>query len=411
MSTEKSHDIFLSYSSNDKERVRPIVEAIEKEGVTVWWDDNIPPGTTWREFIQENLDASKLVVVIWSSSSIKSKFVQDEAQEGQDRNSLLPIRIEDVRIPIGFRSEQTIQLFDWDGKPNEDWQKLIKGIRAKLGRTAKPSKKKEKQSEQAWKKALKANTIEAFYDFLNHNWHSPHAKEALQRAQALEKEEQQRAERRKQVQQQQQTTTFGSQRPFSVPATTNFDYWAKRLNAIQPPASSSSTDTSWQQYTPPVTAPGEAFVFYKSFVFWASLLVFPLLGLGGAWVADQAVGWGGASFADLEGYSYMPKSWLYITGVVWGILYFIQGTIGAYEFDDWTEFLLALWTPFESIFDFDEATLGGLMSALPINLITSWSIALVGAVYMSGTILDGVSPIILGVVTLVQAVAYYRLDF
>ena len=60
------HDVFLSYASEDKERVRPIVEAIEQEGVTVWWDENLPPGTSWRSFLQKTLDESRIVVVVWS---------------------------------------------------------------------------------------------------------------------------------------------------------------------------------------------------------------------------------------------------------------------------------------------------------------------------------------------------------
>ncbi len=31
-------DIFLSYSSKDKDRVRPLVLALEREGWSVWWD-------------------------------------------------------------------------------------------------------------------------------------------------------------------------------------------------------------------------------------------------------------------------------------------------------------------------------------------------------------------------------------
>ena len=31
-------DVFLSYSSKDKDRVQPLVRALEREGWTVWWD-------------------------------------------------------------------------------------------------------------------------------------------------------------------------------------------------------------------------------------------------------------------------------------------------------------------------------------------------------------------------------------
>lgn len=37
-------DIFLSYSSDDRGRVRPIVAALERRDWSVWWDREILPG-------------------------------------------------------------------------------------------------------------------------------------------------------------------------------------------------------------------------------------------------------------------------------------------------------------------------------------------------------------------------------
>ncbi|MCZ6871640.1 MAG: TIR domain-containing protein [Gammaproteobacteria bacterium] len=34
-------DIFLSYASEDRERVRPLVAALETGGFSVWWDSDI----------------------------------------------------------------------------------------------------------------------------------------------------------------------------------------------------------------------------------------------------------------------------------------------------------------------------------------------------------------------------------
>ncbi len=36
-------DIFLSYASEDRERVIPLVEALQADGFSVWWDRNIRP--------------------------------------------------------------------------------------------------------------------------------------------------------------------------------------------------------------------------------------------------------------------------------------------------------------------------------------------------------------------------------
>ena len=55
--------IFLSYASEDRERVRPLAEALSRRGWEVWWDRTIPPGKTWREVIAAALAEARF----WSS--------------------------------------------------------------------------------------------------------------------------------------------------------------------------------------------------------------------------------------------------------------------------------------------------------------------------------------------------------
>lgn len=42
-------DVFLSYSSKDRERVRPIFEALSAAGFDVFWDLETPPGVLWEK--------------------------------------------------------------------------------------------------------------------------------------------------------------------------------------------------------------------------------------------------------------------------------------------------------------------------------------------------------------------------
>lgn len=46
-------DIFVSYATEDRDRVRPLVEVLEAEGWDVFWDREIPPGRSWDDVIQE----------------------------------------------------------------------------------------------------------------------------------------------------------------------------------------------------------------------------------------------------------------------------------------------------------------------------------------------------------------------
>ena len=62
-------DVFVSYKAEDQRRVRPLVDALEAEGLSVWWDAEIGGGAAWRQSIEEELDAARCVIVIWSKRS------------------------------------------------------------------------------------------------------------------------------------------------------------------------------------------------------------------------------------------------------------------------------------------------------------------------------------------------------
>ena len=42
-------DLFLSYKAEDRSRVAPLVQALETDGLSVWWDEHIGGGDEWRE--------------------------------------------------------------------------------------------------------------------------------------------------------------------------------------------------------------------------------------------------------------------------------------------------------------------------------------------------------------------------
>ncbi len=108
-------DIFISYASEDRERAKTLAEALEAQDWSVWWDRVIPAGRTFDEVIEEAIDAAKCIVVVWSEASVKSRWVRTEAEEGATRGILVPVLIEDVRIPLAFRRIQAAYLIDWDG--------------------------------------------------------------------------------------------------------------------------------------------------------------------------------------------------------------------------------------------------------------------------------------------------------
>jgi hypothetical protein len=111
-------DIFISYEHQDREIAAALAGKLGSRGYTVWWDRDLLGGSTFREVIHEQLLQSQYAIVIWSPTSIHSKWVIDETEEAQRLGKLIPTRtasIAETDIPLGFRSLQTLRLEDMDG--------------------------------------------------------------------------------------------------------------------------------------------------------------------------------------------------------------------------------------------------------------------------------------------------------
>ena len=126
-------DVFISYKAEDQRRVRPLVDALEAEGLSVWWDAEIGGGAAWRQSIEKELDAARCVIVIWSKRSAgpDGTFVHDEASRAMERRVYLPVKIDNVRPPLGFGERQALSLSRWQGKRDDPrYQALLGAVRA-----------------------------------------------------------------------------------------------------------------------------------------------------------------------------------------------------------------------------------------------------------------------------------------
>ncbi|MGH6964210.1 MAG: TIR domain-containing protein, partial [Phenylobacterium sp.] len=129
-------DVFLSYKAEDRPRLRQLVAALEADGLSLWWDAQIEGGATWRQSIQEQLDAARCVVVVWSKRSVgpEGRFVHDEATRAQHRGVYLPILIDPVLPPLGFGETQALSLAGWKGdRADPRYQAMLAAVRAKVG--------------------------------------------------------------------------------------------------------------------------------------------------------------------------------------------------------------------------------------------------------------------------------------
>jgi hypothetical protein len=106
-------DVFLSYASADRDRIAPIAQALIDAGWSVWWDQHIQAGDDWDRTIERELDACGVVVAMFSETSVESRWVRAEAMFGLEQNKLVPVLLEDVRLPVVV---QTVQAISWSGQ-------------------------------------------------------------------------------------------------------------------------------------------------------------------------------------------------------------------------------------------------------------------------------------------------------
>lgn len=129
-------DVFVSYKAEDRKRVRPLVEALEADGFSVWWDEQIGGGAGWRHTIEAELNAAKCVVVVWSKRSVgpEGGFVHDEAERAQHRHVYVPVLIDKVHLPLGFGETQALPLIGWHGERSDRrYQAVLGAVRRMLG--------------------------------------------------------------------------------------------------------------------------------------------------------------------------------------------------------------------------------------------------------------------------------------
>ncbi len=147
-------DIFISYTRSDKKVTKALAEVFEQQGWSVWWDTEISTGETFADVIEKELDSSKCVVVLWSKSSIKKRWVKTEASEGAIKDILAPVKIEEVTIPLEFRQIHAANLIGWQGeKAYPELNKLIVDVEKILGIPRRDkSETKQEESKKIEKK-------------------------------------------------------------------------------------------------------------------------------------------------------------------------------------------------------------------------------------------------------------------
>lgn len=135
-----AHDVFVSYSSAERERVRPFVVKLRELRLSVFFDaDSIGAGQDWTQTIRNALPDSRCLLVFWTPQSAASENVVEEALNAKQRNVLIPVLLEATQLPYGLATASARDLRAWRGEFDQpEWVQVLKDVAAAARRPGLP---------------------------------------------------------------------------------------------------------------------------------------------------------------------------------------------------------------------------------------------------------------------------------
>ncbi len=118
--------LFISYSHQDEQYVSRLAQALEQEGFLPWVDNRIDYGTTWTGEVQRRLDECDVFLLVMTSHSFESRWVNNELSRAMRKNKpIFPLLLEGDEPWLAVES---IQFLDVRGEKLPDerfYQQLV----------------------------------------------------------------------------------------------------------------------------------------------------------------------------------------------------------------------------------------------------------------------------------------------
>lgn len=122
-------DVFLSYARPSADVAKRVAAGLRSAGFSVWFDEHLPAHRVYSEVIEEQLEAARAVVVLWSNQAAASQWVRSEANRARETGRLVQVRVDDARLPMPFDQIQCADLRGWLGDPGSPgWQSVESSV-------------------------------------------------------------------------------------------------------------------------------------------------------------------------------------------------------------------------------------------------------------------------------------------
>lgn len=119
MSDQKRSNIFLSYSSKDRQPVERLADKLKAQGFEVWTDREILPGEDWQSAIETALDQASVFLFILSENSLGAPWQELElgmalrSAVGQSKKTVIPVLLggaDPAALPLFLQNRQPIEI-------------------------------------------------------------------------------------------------------------------------------------------------------------------------------------------------------------------------------------------------------------------------------------------------------------
>jgi WD40 repeat protein len=151
MTDKFQYDVFLSYNSKDKERVRHLADRLHKAGLHVWFDEWIlKPGDDIYLTIEHGLEASRTLILCMTSNAFDSDWVKLERSTvmfhdpANKSRCFIPLLLSDCNIPDTLKR---LIYVDFREGSKDAFQQLVSTCKAEQSEsTVKVRCKREKKA-------------------------------------------------------------------------------------------------------------------------------------------------------------------------------------------------------------------------------------------------------------------------
>jgi hypothetical protein len=135
-------DVFISYKSRMRPRVREIARSLEELGLSVWFDNELEAGQSFAAVINAELAKARCVVVCWTPDAFAPEdgsevsWVEAEASIARERKVIVPIMLERVPLKAPWNMFHTERMMDWPAGAHDHpaWQSMLEAIGRNLDR-------------------------------------------------------------------------------------------------------------------------------------------------------------------------------------------------------------------------------------------------------------------------------------